>query len=92
MVVMRIITALSPRTQHLAEHIYERCGSPDLLSDTSTYLQHAGIPAAVASRDTPKLVDWLLYCFSFQGVSDAIAQSYIDQHGQASWRDIHDSH
>jgi len=88
---MSTISSVSPRTQHLIQNVYELCGAPDLLHDTAGYLHLTGIQAAVAARDSPALIDWLLHCFSFQGVSDAIAQGYIDRHGRASSTHIHDS-
>jgi hypothetical protein len=32
----------------------------------------------------PAIFDWLMTSFSFQGISDRVAQSYIDAHGNAS--------
>jgi hypothetical protein len=84
-------TSPTLRSQTLVRHVVELCGSGDFLDETGAALHQAGIQAAVASRDTPALVDWLLQAFSFQGVSDAIAQRYLDAHGQASWADVHSS-
>ena len=36
----------------------------------------------------PRLFDWLLLNFSYQGISDQVARNYIRQHGNASWADI----
>ena len=44
-----------------------------------------GLADAVASRDTPALYDWLIESFSFQGVSDRVAWTYIANHGNATW-------
>ena len=33
-------------------------------------------------------VDWLLTAFSFQGISDRVARSYMEKHGTASWSAI----
>lgn len=79
---------LAPRSQALVRQVFELCAPSNFLSDTATALHQAGIQAAVASSDTPVLVDWLLQAFSFQGISDAIAQSYIDAHGCASWSHV----
>jgi hypothetical protein len=48
----------------------------------------SGLARAVARRDTPALYDWLIESFSFQGISDRIAWSYIASHGNASWEAI----
>ena len=44
-----------------------------------------GISDAVARRDTPVIFDWLLTAFSFQGVSDQAARTYMERNGVASW-------
>jgi hypothetical protein len=46
---------------------------------------HTGISSAVARRDTPVIFDWLLTAFSFQGVSDQAARTYMERNGTASW-------
>jgi hypothetical protein len=51
-------------------------------------MQGAGILDAVAERNTPKIFDWLLDTFSYQGISDQVARSYIRKYGSASWSDI----
>lgn len=39
-------------------------------------------------RDTSRLFDWMLTSFSYQGISDQVARSYMRQHGNASWAKI----
>jgi len=58
------------------------------LDDLRTDALQAGIPEAVAERNTPKIFDWLLDTFSYQGISDQVARGYIRKHGSASWSDI----
>jgi hypothetical protein len=58
------------------------------LSDICDDLDRDGILDAVARRDAPKLFDWLLDTFSFQGISNQVARGYIKQHGNASWSEI----
>ncbi|WP_131194563.1 hypothetical protein [Lichenihabitans psoromatis] len=48
----------------------------------------SGLSKAVARHDTPALFDWLIRILSLQGVSDAIAWRYIDQHGSVSFSDL----
>jgi len=36
-------------------------------------------------RNTPKIFDWLLRAFSYQGISDQVARSYIRKHGSVTW-------
>ena len=63
-------------------------GSLTFLDDVDADLRREGIRDAVARRNTPKLFDWLLTSFSFQGISDQVARSYMRQHGTASWSEI----
>jgi hypothetical protein len=58
------------------------------LEDYRTGLRQEGIQAAVTRRNTPRLFDWLLLNFSYQGISDQVARNYIRQHGNASWAKI----
>ena len=58
------------------------------LADIRAEIVSAGIDIAVNRRDTPTIFDWLLTAFSYQGVADRVARSYIQQNGGASWWDI----
>jgi hypothetical protein len=58
------------------------------LDDIRTDARKAGILEAIASRNTPKIFDWLLNAFSYQGISDQVARGYIRKHGNATWSDI----
>jgi hypothetical protein len=58
------------------------------LNDIQTEVREAGIDRAVTERDTPRVFNWLLTTFSYQGVSDQAARTYILQNGSASWSDI----
>src|SRR4051794_40538784 len=51
-------------------------------------LSAQGLGAAVRSHDTPALFDWLVEVLSYQGVSDAIAWSYMDEHGRVCFSDL----
>lgn len=42
----------------------------------------------IARRQTPALFDWLMSRFVYQGISDAIAESYIEEHGNISFAEI----
>ena len=44
--------------------------------------------AAVERHDTAALFDRLIHDFSFQGISDEIAENYMRRHGQATWRSV----
>src|SRR5215207_2210659 len=49
---------------------------------------YRSIAAAVRSHDTPALFDWLMEILSYQGVSDAIAWTYMNQHGRVAFSDL----
>ncbi len=59
-----------------------------MLSDVRQRFARSGLTAAVARHDTPALFDWLMPVLSYQGVSDAIASTYMDQHGTAAFADV----
>ena len=39
-------------------------------------------------RDTAAVFDWLIAALSYQGISDQIADDYMEQHGYVRWDDI----
>jgi hypothetical protein len=46
---------------------------------------------AIQSRNTAALFDHLVAALSYQGISDEVAENYIDRHGLASWHLIEGS-
>jgi hypothetical protein len=76
------------RAVRLIEHVCGLAGSLTFLDDLREDLRKEGIQAAVASHDTPRIFDWLLTTFSYQGISDQVARNYMRQHGNASWAKI----
>ena len=48
----------------------------------------AGLVAAAETHDTAAIYDWLMRELSFQGISDTVAEGYMDRHGNATWADI----
>ena len=72
---------------HAVGLIHQVCcfaGSFDLLDE----FRDDALRAAVERHDTPALFDRLIHDFSFQGISDEIAISYMRRHGQATWRSV----
>lgn len=43
---------------------------------------------ALRTNNTADLFDWMMDSFSFQGVSDSVAHSYLDLNGNATWLGI----
>jgi hypothetical protein len=60
-------------------------GSLSFLDEIDEEIRHAGLDQAVASGKTPPIFDWLVTAFSFQGISDRVARSYMEKHGTTSW-------
>jgi hypothetical protein len=60
-------------------------GSLSLLDEIDDEFRQAGLDQAVGYSNTPPIFDWLLTAFSFQGISDQVARSYMEKHGTASW-------
>lgn len=50
-----------------------------------------GLTTAVDAHDTPVIFDWLMGVLSYQGISDAVAEGYIDRNGNVTWADIEGS-
>ena len=61
---------------------------PGTLVELRTRLAAEGVAFAVRSRDTPALYDWLMRALSYQGVSDAIAWRYMNEHGAVAFSDV----
>jgi len=60
----------------------------DYVEETRAQASRLGLVHAVARHDTPALYDWLIESFSFQGVSDRVAWTYIANHGNATWEAV----
>ena len=87
----RALARKSQGQAHALELIYAVCclaGCPSLIDDLRNELVEAGILAAIEAHDTPKLFDWIVPAFSYQGIADAIANDYMDRHGVLTWASI----
>jgi hypothetical protein len=63
-------------------------GARSLIDDARVGLAGRGVITAVRRHDTPAIFDWLIEAVSYQGVSDRIAYSYMEQHGRVCWYEI----
>ena len=63
-------------------------GGASLIDDNRADLRAEGIPAAIRRHDTATLFDWLTSALSYQGISDQVADDYMERHGRATWADI----
>jgi len=68
--------------------ICQIAAEPSYFTSLHHRLAKRGIVAAVQAHDTPALFGWLVEVLSLQGISDAAAFTFMDQHGRASWDDV----
>src|SRR5437868_2690497 len=72
----------------LIRRVCTLAGSMNFLDDVQKEVREAGVQRAVTEHDTPTIFNWLLTTFSYQGVSDQAARTYMLQNGSASWSEI----
>jgi hypothetical protein len=72
----------------LVESACGYAGSLSFLDDVQRAARRSGITRAIRKRDTPAIFDWLVNAFSFQGISDQVARSYLSKHGGVTWHEI----
>jgi hypothetical protein len=76
---------------HAVRLIHAICGlagSATLIDDIRADLRADKVRAAIRHRDTAVVFDWLMAALSYQGIADAVAYDYMEQHGRAAWHDI----
>jgi hypothetical protein len=61
-----------------------------LLDKIRADLDGNGVRAAMRTRDTAAVFDWLISALSYQGISDQIADDYMERHGYMRWDDINE--
>src|SRR5436190_271369 len=67
----------------LVDTICRLAGVDGLIGPATGRLQQA-----ILDGDTPYLFEHLVRSFSFQGVSDRVAMTYMANHDQPTWRDL----
>ena len=73
-------------TLELVELVCRVSGPRTMLEDIRRGLNQAGLTQAVQLHDTDAIYDWLMEVVSYQGVSDAVAATYMREHGvPRSW-------
>jgi hypothetical protein len=76
---------------HAVRLIHAICGlagSPTLIDEIRADLRADKVRAAIRSRDTGLVFDWLMAALSYQGISDQVAFGYMERHGRVRWRQI----
>jgi hypothetical protein len=76
------------RATTLVRNVCVIAGDRSLLDDLAARLTLSGIPEAVRRHDTDLIIDWFMHELSYQGVSDRVAEAYIEQHGSITAEDI----
>ncbi len=74
----------SPAVDHATRLIHQVCclaGSFDLIEQFADQ----DLCTAIDRRNTAALYDRLIYSFSFQGISDEVAENYMHRHGRPTW-------
>jgi hypothetical protein len=77
----------TPALEHAVRLIHQVCcfaGSFELLDEFCDQ----GLCRAIERHDTAALYDRLIHDFSFQGISNEVAENYMRRHGQATWRSV----
>ncbi len=77
------------RAQSIIRRVCQIAGQFSCIDDAQDEAVETGLTAAVAKHDTPAIFDWLMGILSYQGISDAVADRYIHEHGTVCWADIH---
>jgi hypothetical protein len=80
--------------QHARSLVRRVCGIAGQVTCTDDLRDDAidaGLVAAVANHDTGLIFDWLMRELSHQGISDAVADGYMDRHGNVTWAAIESS-
>jgi hypothetical protein len=76
---------------HAVRLIHAVCGlagSASLIDESRADLRADKVRAAIRSRDTGPVFDWLMSALSYQGISDQVAYEYMQKHGWVTWWQI----
>jgi hypothetical protein len=76
---------------HAVRLIHRVCclaGSADLMDEIRNEDGGLSITASIRNGDTPALFDWLVSALSYQGISDQVAEAYMERYGSATWAGI----
>lgn len=74
--------------ERLVRGVCQLAGPIAFVDEVRASLRRQGVITAVNRHDTAILFNWLMTTLSYQGISDRIAEQYIDQHGNVTWTDV----
>jgi hypothetical protein len=80
--------SIDDRAQRLVHEVCTLAGRPNLITDLRRDLGRQGILEAVRSHNTAALFDWMARGFAYQGISDYVAHTYMEQHGTVTWDQV----
>jgi hypothetical protein len=76
------------RARSLVRRVCRIAGEPTWVDEVQSNAIRTGLVGAVADHDTAVIFDWLIREVSRQGISDAVADGYIERHGNVTWAEI----
>jgi hypothetical protein len=81
----------APAIDHAVRLIHRVCclaGSADVIDEVRSENGGSSITASIRNGDTPALFDHLVSALSYQGISDQVAEAYMERYGSATWASI----
>jgi len=72
----------------IIRRVCDVAGQATWIDDLRYAAIETGLVDAVANHDTAGIFDWLMRELSHQGISDPVADGYMDRHGNVTWADI----
>ena len=87
----KLTTDATRRAVDLVRKVCQIAGDKKLIDDAKDRLKQCGVidsRGRIAENPTPKIFDFLVDLFKYQGVSDNIADKYVKNHDQVHWPDI----
>jgi hypothetical protein len=74
--------------QSVIRQVCRIAGQRTWVDEVQSAAIETGLIGAVADHNTAVIFDWLIREVSHQGISDAVADGYIDRHGNVTWAEI----
>lgn len=73
---------------NIIETVTWLAGRPDYLDDLREGVNSLKLFDPTARPASANVFEWLAAAMSYQGISDAVARAYMDEHGRPRWRSI----
>ena len=72
----------------LIKTICDLAGERTLIEDAQADFLFSGMRDAIQRHDSSFLYEWMFKAANYQGVSDAVAETYLEEHGSVSATDV----